>query len=133
MKKVSVATSGLTIAGALMIAIAAPLPAHAGLFSASEVKRWDVCDWERIPDNVMERITNRNDFDDILRRMFDACPDSALALTDRPTASVSVEDSGDRSGTPDSGVSGPSGDDDDDDDDDETDDTDEEPDYGLPG
>lgn len=66
--------------------------------SAEQTNKWNMCNWQQIPENVVERITNRTDYDDILRRMFSSCPDSALSLTDRPTATLSVnEDSaGDR-------------------------------------
>ncbi|ABG31808.1 hypothetical protein CEP88_01150 [Roseobacter denitrificans] len=57
--------------------------------SAEQTNKWDMCNWENIPQNVVMRITNRADYDDILRRMFEACPESALSLTDRPTASLS--------------------------------------------
>ncbi|MEP0960804.1 MAG: hypothetical protein ABJL72_07400 [Roseobacter sp.] len=137
MKNLIAAKSVFVIAATLMTSFTAPTPVQAGLFGASEIRQWNVCDWEKIPDNVMQRITKRADFDDILRRMFDSCPDSALAFTDQPTASVEAADNG-RSGTRDGGRAnerdgddtgdrdGPSNDDSDDDSSDEQD-------FGLPG
>ena len=78
--------------------------------SAEQTNKWNMCNWEQIPENVVQRITNRADYDDILRRMFDACPDSALSLTDRPTATLSINEdaAGDRVNSSD-GNGGPSG------------------------
>lgn len=81
--KISVYSKAVVLSSALLLASMASA-------SAEQTKRWDMCDWEKIPTNVVQRITNRADYDDILRRMFDACPDSALSLTDRPTATLSA-------------------------------------------
>lgn len=86
--KVVSKTKAVALVAATVIA-SMTAPAQAGIFGASETREWNVCEWEQLPNSVVERITKRGDFDDILRRMFDACPDSALGLTDRPTASIS--------------------------------------------
>lgn len=57
--------------------------------AAPRTNKWDMCRWEQIPEGVLEKIMLRGDFENILRRMFDSCPDSALGLTDRPTATIS--------------------------------------------
>ena len=89
--KMSISKStSVALAAAFVLSFQSPSQAQAqsGLFGAQEVKRWDMCDWTKIPDGVLARIERRNDYEDILRRMFNSCPDSALALTDRPTATT---------------------------------------------
>lgn len=54
----------------------------------ASAKQYNMCSWEEIPGHVLNRIENRSDYQDILQRMFDNCPESALSLTDRPTASI---------------------------------------------
>lgn len=78
----------LAVAATFALTLSAPNEVHAqaGLFGTQEVKRWNMCDWWNIPDSALRRIERRSDYADILRRMFDSCPDAALALTDRPTA-----------------------------------------------
>lgn len=73
--------------------------------SADQTNRWNMCEWQNIPAHVVQRIVHRADYDDILRQMFNACPDSALSLTDRPTASITRNQNsvGDRSRSSDSG------------------------------
>jgi hypothetical protein len=100
MKHTLTVKSAIVIASTLMAPIAIPSSALAGPFGTSETRQWNVCDWERIPEHVVTRITKRADYDEILRRMFNVCPDSALGLTDRPTASVtsySSDEPGDKS------------------------------------
>ncbi|MEM6887076.1 MAG: hypothetical protein AAF636_02940 [Pseudomonadota bacterium] len=77
----TITTVGVSFAVAATMSFAAPQQA--------EAREWNMCNWEEIPAHVLNRITNRADFDDILRRMFDNCADAALGLTDRPTASLS--------------------------------------------
>ena len=79
-------TTSIALAGSLALGL--PLSAQAGVWGAQEIKRWNICDWRKLPDDVVNRITKRSDYDDILRRMFNSCPESALGLTDRPTASI---------------------------------------------
>lgn len=80
---------------------------------SAQAQEWNMCDWERIPTDVLNRITSRTDFDEILRRMFENCEDAALALTSRPTASVSpgndTDSNGDRQNGPDGSDSGGGG------------------------
>lgn len=103
MKKLQFTKALVIAAAAVAGSLSISAPAQASIFGTSEVKKWDVCNWVQIPETAMDRITNRTDFDEILGRMFDACPDSALALTDRPTASVDFGGGRDRSGTSDNG------------------------------
>ncbi|AEI93350.1 hypothetical protein ROBYS_02940 [Roseobacter sp. OBYS 0001] len=81
--RISVYSKAAVLSSALLLASMASA-------SAEQTNRWDMCNWEKIPANVVQRITNRADYDDILRRMFESCPDSALSLTDRPTATIST-------------------------------------------
>ena len=87
MTKAPISKAAAALAAALALNFAAP--AEANIFEQREVKRWDMCDSRDIPRDVLDRIMKRSDFEDILRRMFNACPETALWLTDRPTASVS--------------------------------------------
>ncbi|MEM9576567.1 MAG: hypothetical protein AAF999_06105 [Pseudomonadota bacterium] len=93
--KTTIPQSASLIAAAIFavaLSSASEAQAQSGLFGSQEVKRWDMCDWRKIPDGVLARIERRSDYEDILRRMFNSCPDAALALTDRPTASTSDRD-----------------------------------------
>ncbi len=123
--KISISKSAsLIVAASFALSLSSPNQAQAqsGLFGTQEVKRWDMCDWRKIPDGVLARIERRSDYEDILRRMFNSCPDAALALTDRPTATTSGNDNRDDQrgrepdnnddGEPDSGPEndGPTGD-----------------------
>ncbi|MBW4708107.1 hypothetical protein KX928_09935 [Roseobacter sp. YSTF-M11] len=60
----------------------------AGVPTQSIAKEYNVCQLETIPEHIRKRITKRADFADILSRMFEYCPDSALALTEAATASI---------------------------------------------
>lgn len=87
MKLLRKSKAAALIASTFIVSMA--VPAQANIFGTQEVKRWDMCDWERIPENVLRRIERRGDYEDILRRMFEFCPEQALGFTDRPTATVS--------------------------------------------
>lgn len=108
MKTISNTKSAVLIAATVLAPLALPTTAVAGPLGTSEVRQWNICEWDRMPESVLNRITKRADYDDILRRMFDACPDSALGLTDRPTASISSTGS-DEPGDKSDGVSNSGG------------------------
>lgn len=102
MKTLIFKSTSMIVAATFALSFASPTQAQAqsGFFGAQEVKRWDMCDWRKIPDGVLARIERRSDYEDILRRMFNSCPDAALALTDRPTATTggSTDNSDDQRG-----------------------------------
>ena len=81
--------TALLIAAPVALCFATSEPAQAAGLDSSQTNRWDMCRWDVIPDNVLRRIEKRDDYADILRRMFEYCPESALGLTDRPTATLS--------------------------------------------
>ncbi|MFK7746417.1 MAG: hypothetical protein AB8B47_15290 [Roseobacter sp.] len=56
--------------------------------TTAQAQQWNMCQWEEIPTNVLERVVRRSEYPDLLERMFDVCPDAALALTEAPTGSV---------------------------------------------
>ena len=55
----------------------------------AEAKQWDMCSWDEIPRNVLNRIIRRPDYEDILRRMFIHCPEAANALANPLVMSAS--------------------------------------------
>ena len=56
----------------------------------ADAKQWDMCSWEEIPHHVIKRIAKRPDYPEIVSRMYDSCPEAALALTDPATSSITV-------------------------------------------
>ena len=90
--------TALLIAAPVALCFAASEPAQAEGLNSSQTNRWDMCRWDVIPDNVLRRIEQRDDYADILRRMFEYCPESALGLTDHPTATVSDASGGNNGG-----------------------------------
>lgn len=57
--------------------------------TSAQAEQYNMCQWQDIPNGVLNRIQNRDDFPGILDQMFTFCPESALALTEAPTGSVS--------------------------------------------
>ena len=91
-----------TILAAATVALCWSGAAQANIFGWQQVQRWDMCNWDEIPEHVLRKISRRDDFEDILNRMFDQCPQAALSFADRPTATVDGSDSaGDRINGPD--------------------------------
>ncbi|MEP2293146.1 MAG: hypothetical protein ABJH94_12695 [Paracoccaceae bacterium] len=82
MKKPNFLKTSVALTGVACLSITLPTQSFA--------KQYDVCQLETVPDNILKRITKRSDFGDILQQMFLNCPESALVLTDAPTAAVST-------------------------------------------
>ncbi|WP_298973276.1 hypothetical protein [uncultured Roseobacter sp.] len=75
-------TASLAAAAVTAISVLAP--------NTSAAEEYNMCNWETIPTAVLNRIERRPDYNEILQRMFKYCPESALGLTDRPTASIGL-------------------------------------------
>jgi hypothetical protein len=87
MKNLILTAAAVSATSAMLLS--SPVSAQSMTAGDDHIRRWNMCDWHRIPENVLRRIAQRNDYDDILRRMFDSCPEAALSLTDQPTATIS--------------------------------------------
>ncbi|MGC3936798.1 hypothetical protein ACOTTU_03225 [Roseobacter sp. EG26] len=72
----------MTLALAAFSAFGSTLP------TISVAKEFDVCQLETVPEYIRTRITRRADYAEILERMFDSCPDAALALVEAATAAI---------------------------------------------
>ncbi|MEM7075642.1 MAG: hypothetical protein AAGA28_17185 [Pseudomonadota bacterium] len=72
--------SCVVAAGIALIGATAPTFA-----SAASV---NMCKWDELPDGVVQTIKQRADYASILEQMFDACPESALSLTEGATGTI---------------------------------------------
>ena len=72
-----------TVALASLAVVSGAIP------TASQAQpKYNMCQLDTLPADVIERVTTRSDFEVILTRMFQTCPDAALSFTGAATAST---------------------------------------------